>query len=174
MGRFTDVRSIPGVYLLVDLDEKPLYVGQSGKLRGRLEQHFIRQDSSTTADGLLDIYDVLRIYVWYAERDPAAPLDALEAALYQRFPPRWDRAVPAFSGPLPDLRLDNADITIGILDSPEQLAVRREPLERIEAKLLHLLRAVRKAKIWGASPAVRQALARHAEELGDHFRRFLG
>ena len=62
-------------------------------------------------------------------------------------------------------------MVIGILDSPEELSVRRQPLERIEAKLLHLIRAVRKAKISGASPGVRQALARHAEELGEHFGR---
>ena len=57
----------PGVYLLFDLDDRPLYVGKSGTLRSRLEQHFIRQDSSATADGLLDIYDVLRVSVWYAD-----------------------------------------------------------------------------------------------------------
>jgi excinuclease UvrABC nuclease subunit len=76
MGKFSRVRNTPGVYVLFDLDERPLYVGKSGKLRGRLEQHFIRQDSSATADGLLDIYDVLRVAVWYAEGD----LDAYEAA----------------------------------------------------------------------------------------------
>jgi hypothetical protein len=166
MGKFSRVRNTPGVYVLFDLDERPLYVGKSGKLRGRLEQHFIRQDSSATADGLLDIYDVLRVAVWYAEGD----LDAYEAAAYRQFPPRWNRAVPEWSGQLPTLTLDNADVVVGILDSPEEVAVRRQPLERIEAKLLHLIRAVRKAKISGASPAIRRALHRHAEELGELFR----
>jgi hypothetical protein len=170
MGRFGDLRNVPGVYVLFDLDERPLYVGKSGKLRGRLEQHFVRQDSSATADGLLDIYDVLRVAVWYAAGD----LDAYEAAAYRQFPPRWNRAVPEWPGPLPTLTLDNADIVVGILDSAEELAVRRQPLKRIEAKLLHLIRAVRKAKISGASPAIRKALARHAEELSDLFRRSLG
>src|SRR4051794_36794562 len=173
MGRFTDVRNVPGVYLLIDLDERPLYVGKSGTLRGRLEQHFIRQDSSATADGLLDIYDVLRVYVWYADRDPAFTLDAYEAAAYRDFPPRWNRAVPSWPGPLPSLAVESAEVVIGILDSPEEVAVRRQPLERIEAKLLHLLRAVRKARVSGASPAVRKALSRHAEELTALFGRFV-
>lgn len=171
MGRFSDVRNVAGVYLLLDLDERPLYVGKSGTLRSRLEQHFVRQDSSATADGLLDIYDVLRVCVWYADPEAGVPVDAFEAAAYQSFPPRWNRAVPVHEGPLPVLTLENADVVIGILDSPEELAVRRQPLERIEAKLLHLIRAVRKAKISGASPGVRQALARHAEELGELFDR---
>ena len=173
MPKFETIRNVPGVYVLFDLDEQPLYVGKSTTLRSRLEQHFIRQDSSATADGLLDIYDVLRVAVWYAKRDSNASLDAFEAAAYQCFPPRWNRAVPSCPGPLPALSLEDADAVIGILDSPEELAVRRQPLQRVEAKLLHLLRAVRKAKISGASPGVRKALARHAEELGDLFGRLL-
>lgn len=174
MGRFSDVRNVPGVYLLIDLDDRPLYFGKSTTLRSRLEQHFIRQDSSATADGLLDIYDVLRVVVWYVDRDPSFSLEAYETAVYQRFETRWNRAVPVWSGPVPSLTLDEADVSIGILDSPEELSVRRQPLQRIEAKLLHLLRAVRKAKISGASPGVRQALARHADELSELFRLTIG
>jgi hypothetical protein len=129
MGRFRDVRNVPGVYLLLDLDERSRYVGKSGTLRGRLEQHFVRQDSSATADGQLDLYDVLRVIVWYADRDPAFPLDAYEAAAYLAFPPSWNRAMPAHDGPLPALSLEDADVAIGILDSPEELAVRRRPLD---------------------------------------------
>jgi hypothetical protein len=173
MGRFSQVRNVPGVYLLIDLDEKPLYVGKSGKLRDRLEQHFIRQDSSATADGLLDIYDVKLVVAWYADREPVFPLEAYESAAYLKFPPRWNRAVPVHSDSLPELTIENADVAIGILNSAEELAVRGQALERIEAKLLHLLRAVRKAKISGASPGVRRALARHAQELSELFDRLL-
>jgi hypothetical protein len=66
---------------------------------------------------------------------------------------------------LPKVQISTADVVVGILDRPERLAVRHEPFERIEAKLLHLLRAVRKAKISGASPSVRDALHQHAREL---------
>jgi hypothetical protein len=179
MGQFTDVRNIPGIYLLLDIDMNPLYAGKSKHLRTRIEQHFVRQDSSATADGLLDIYDVVKVVVWYAypkyqlfvEEDASVkermqPLDILEAAVCKQFEPRWNRAKPVtWAGPMPKLTIEDADIVVGILDSPEQIAVRREPLERIEAKLLHLMRATRKAKISGASPAVRRALFRHAEEL---------
>jgi hypothetical protein len=100
------------------------------------------------------------------------PLDILEAAVCRRYEPRWNRAKPvSWAGPLPQVTLENADVVVGILDSPEEIAVRRQPLERIEAKLLHLLRGVRKAKISGASPAVRKALGRHARELADLFGR---
>jgi hypothetical protein len=117
MGRFGDVLNVPGVYVLFDLDKQALYAGQSKTLRSRLEQHFIRQDSSATADGLLDIYDVLTVAVWYAypkyelfrEEDDSArermePLDILEAAICKQFEPRWNRAKPvSWAGPLPVL-----------------------------------------------------------------------
>ena len=141
-------RNQPGVYLLLDLDEQPLYVGQSKYLRKRLTQHFIRQNSDVVADGLLDIYDVLKISVWYAharselfpEHEEAflermEPLDILEAAVYKQFEPRWNRAKPiSWAGPMPTLTLENADACIDMLDSREELDMRRRPLERIEAK----------------------------------------
>lgn len=166
MSRFSEVRDVAGVYLLLDLDERPLYAGKSGSLRSRLLQHFVRQDSSATADGILDVYEVVRVLVWYAQ--PAYPLAAYEAALIREHTPRWNRGAVAFAGELPTLLLNEPDVEVGLLDSPEQLAVRREPLERIETKLLHLLRAVRKARISGASTATMAALARHAQELHKH------
>jgi hypothetical protein len=167
MARFSEIRDVPGVYLLLDLDEQPLYAGKSGSLRSRLMQHFVRQDSSATADGLLDVYEVMRVLVWYAA--PEFPLEAYEAALVQAHTPRWNRGAVVHTGALPALALDMPDAVVGLLDSPEQLAVRREPLERIETKLLHLLRAVRKARISGASPATLAALSRHADELKELF-----
>jgi excinuclease UvrABC nuclease subunit len=159
---FSDVKNLPGVYLLVDLDEQPLYVGKSKALRNRLEQHFVAQNSSATADGLLDVYDVLRVYIWYWNY---TALDVAESAMQLQFQPRWNRALPTVSTGLPVLSLETASVVVGILDSPELVALRREPLERAENKLLHLLRAVRKARISGASPDTRQALLKHAEEI---------
>jgi hypothetical protein len=168
MPGFEQVRNVPGVYLLTDLDDRALYAGRSLRVRTRLQQHFIRQNSSATADGLLDLYDVLCVYVWYCD---AVDLVAFETAIYSTHNPRWNRAVPRYEGTLPDVRLDTVDSVIGILDQPEQLAVRRDLLERTEAKLLHLLRAVRKARISGASPEIHMALQAHAQELIDLLKR---
>lgn len=86
MPRFESVRNVLGAYLLLDLDERPLYAGKSRTLRGRLLQHFVRQDSSVTAHGILDVYDVLRVLVWYAV--PPYPLEAYETALIETHSPR--------------------------------------------------------------------------------------
>jgi hypothetical protein len=133
-------------------------------VRNRLLEHFVGQNSSVTADGILDLYDVLRVYVWYCDR---ADLGAFETAASLAFKPRWNRADIASAISVPELNVAEPDEVIGIHDSPEELARRREPLERAENKLLHLLRAVRKVRVSAASPASRQLLRAHAQELVD-------
>src|SRR5438045_2663461 len=117
MSKFCAVRNSPGVYLFIGLDGNPLYAGQSSFLRTRLERHFIRQDSPAVADGLLDIYDVLRVYVWYADprlalfpeeddsvREPWWDLNTLEFVACDKFKPRWNRNKPVpLAGPKPKL-----------------------------------------------------------------------
>jgi excinuclease UvrABC nuclease subunit len=161
---FAVVGDRPGVYLIVDLDERPLYVGKSNRVRNRLLEHFVGQNSSVTADGILDLYDVLRVYVWYCDK---SDLGACETAASLAFKPRWNRADIFSATSVPELKVSDADEVIGIHDSPEELARRRDPLERAENKLLHLLRAVRKVRVSGASQASRQLLRDHAQELVD-------
>jgi hypothetical protein len=155
------IRDSPGVYLLLDLDERPLYVGKSNRLRNRLNQHFLLQNSSATADGLLDVYEVLRVHIWYGAADD---LDDMEASLFASFQPRFNRA-SLRSSPQSRRELPLAsDVSIDLIDQAT-LAARRRQYERIESKLLHLLRGVRKAKFAGASPAVERALLQHIREL---------
>jgi hypothetical protein len=164
---FSTLRDEPGVYLLVDLDDKPLYAGKSEKIRKRMRQHFVSQNSSVTSDGLLDLFEVLRVHVWYCD---SMRLDACETALHHQFAPSWNRAPARSEEDMNHSTLQgSADVVIDLIQSPEELALRREPLERIEAKLLHLVRGVRKAKISGTSPGIDRALYLHAEELVELF-----
>jgi hypothetical protein len=79
MARFSGIRDVPGAYLLLDLDERPLYARKSSTLRTRLLQRSVRQENSATADGLLDVYEVLRVLVWYTA--PPYAVEAYEAVL---------------------------------------------------------------------------------------------
>lgn len=139
----------PGVYLLLDLDGNPLYVGKSRELKTRLAQRFFRQDSSVTSDGLLDVYDVWRVLGWYV--DVPDSLDGTEALLFTHFTPRFNRLKPKAGAVELPLDLEAPDFDVALVEEPE-LGHRRQSLARIENKLLHLLRATRKARISGASP----------------------
>jgi hypothetical protein len=94
IGRFNEIINRPSVYVLFDLDEQALYAGKSKTLRTRLEQHSIRQNSSATADDLLDIFDVLKVVIWYVQprfqliSDHKVPRPALMSGLALRLPTR--------------------------------------------------------------------------------------
>src|SRR5262249_15986474 len=83
----------------------------------------------------------------------------------RKFKPRWNRQAPAWAGPLPEISLEEAALIIRLVDSDEELRIRRQSVLRIEAKLFHMLRALRKARVSGASPAILRALETHSKEL---------
>jgi hypothetical protein len=177
MFNLRHVKNASGVYLMLDLDDQPVYAGHAKRVRARLGQHFERQSSNVVADGLLDIYEVRTVVIWYrAERPPLPfeaeielkekqPLEIWEAAVCLQHKPKWNRNTPICNCPLPPMPIKEADLRIEIVETPEDLLFRNQPLQRTENKLLHMLRAVRKARISGASPKVWRALAIHAKEL---------
>jgi hypothetical protein len=175
------VKQAPGVYLMLDLDKNPVYAGQAKNMRKRLREHFINQRSDVLTDVLLDIYEVQSVALWYAveridlpfsmddEQAPDViarkhPLDVLEAALLREFRPRWNRVKTEWGAGLPVLTLENVNCIIPVVEGKE-LEVRRDAGQRIETKLLHILRAVRKVRISGGSRTVRWGLTQHINEL---------
>jgi hypothetical protein len=179
------VKRAPGVYVMMDLDEQPVYGGQSRNLQKRLVDHLIRQRSNVVTDGLLDIYEVRSVLIWYQARDTPLPLvheddqvlgdhlDILEAAILWRYRSRWNRGKPSWAGDPSELRLDDPHAVIPLIESSEELRFRSDRMERIENRLLHMLRAVRKARISGAPPKVLRGLSLHADELAELARRGL-
>lgn len=83
MPSFEQVRDVAGVYLLTDLDGHVLYAGRSRTVRTRLLQHFVRQDSSATADGLLDLYAELHLLRAVRKTTLSGAAPAVRAALHQ-------------------------------------------------------------------------------------------
>jgi excinuclease UvrABC nuclease subunit len=73
---------IPGVYCFYDLDDTPVYVGQSSDIRSRLRQHLVRQDSSVVSYGRLDIWDLSRLEWW-----ETSDKDIAEEALVHKYSP---------------------------------------------------------------------------------------
>jgi hypothetical protein len=181
MSALDDVRKAPGVYLLLDLDGEPAYAGQSSNLWKRLRDHLVDQRSDVVTDVLLDVYEVREVVIWYHikelalplrtddDHDPDVmakrqPLEAMEAALMRR-KPRWNRKKSRWSGlEACELTYDNCDLRLPIISDAE-LGERQKRLRRIEAKLLHLLRAVRKASVSGEPRKALWGLMQHASDL---------
>lgn len=85
------VRSLTGkigVYVLGDLDNVPLYVGQSAKegIRKRVQRHLTSARSDVIANRQIDVWEVA--FVWEYPVATAADMNTLEAALFHHFNPQ--------------------------------------------------------------------------------------
>src|SRR5437879_2993670 len=101
--RTTAARSLPketGVYALCDLDEIPIYVGQSvDGIRARVRRHLTSARSDVIANRQLDVWEIAFVWAWpVAERRKLKPggkatitpqekarIDLIERALYHDY-----------------------------------------------------------------------------------------
>lgn len=89
-----DLSKVPqaaGVYLLEDFNGNAAYVGMSSRLRARIEQHFIRRDSSITTGAAAASLNPDRIHTikwWLEERFTNREwLEAAELVAFEVFEP---------------------------------------------------------------------------------------
>ncbi|GAK34338.1 hypothetical protein JCM17846_33270 [Iodidimonas nitroreducens] len=76
-----------GVYVLADLDNVPIYVGQSKDgIRKRVQRHLTSARSDVIANRQIDVWEVA--YVWAFPIDDAEVISALEAALFHQLHPQ--------------------------------------------------------------------------------------
>ena len=73
-----------GVYLLCDLDNVPMYVGQSvDGIRSRVARHLTSARSDIIANRQIDVWEIA--YVWTYPLDDRAEIGPLEAQLFHHF-----------------------------------------------------------------------------------------
>ena len=78
-----------GVYLFIDYDGKPIYVGQTTeKLRTRIRRHLTNQRTDAVAMRVLDPFEVAEVEMWpfwdLEGRDSGDTLDRAEFTVYQK------------------------------------------------------------------------------------------
>jgi hypothetical protein len=73
-----------GVYVLCDLDNIPVYVGQSKDgIRQRVQRHLTSARSDVIANRQIDVWEIA--FVWEYPVEEKSDLDPLEAALFHNF-----------------------------------------------------------------------------------------
>lgn len=73
-----------GVYVLADLDNVPIYVGQSKDgIRSRVARHLTSARSDIIANRQIDVWEIA--YVWTYPVDDPKDISALEAALFHHY-----------------------------------------------------------------------------------------
>src|SRR5271169_4861676 len=87
-----------GCYVLCDLDETPIYVGQSiDGIRARVNRHLTSARSDIIANRQIDVWEIAYVKAWPVEI--ASEIGPLEAVLFRAF----DQTKPLMNGSIPPL-----------------------------------------------------------------------
>ena len=107
----------PGVYALCDLDEIPIYVGQSKDgIRNRVRRHLTSARSDVIANRQLDVWEVAYVWAYPCDVDRCS---RLEAFLYHHF----NRQSPLFNGAEPPIEPTPVDMPFNRAPEPAQRAL---------------------------------------------------
>lgn len=165
----TTVPTGPGVYCMFDLADAPAYAGQTGNLRSRLRQHFIRQDSSVSSYGRLDPRDISYVTWWTTKQTDPAEQDLLvEFQPYLNF--SAERDTQPTDG---EIDVEEPSGSIALMSEDEQ-AFRRQPYNRAKQKIEHINRMVDKIKYADHSDDTRRTLYEHKRILEENLQDLLG
>lgn len=160
-----------GVYALCDLDQVPLYVGQSvDGIRSRVRRHLTSARSDVIANRQIDVWEIAYVWAWpVADR---AEIEPLEAALFQKF----DAEKPLMNGKV--LPLPQGEIiapkkqVVQVIDEAERQR-RLRPERRLERQIRQYGILVDYIQNVKSAPHLKRALDAHFERLVSYHKTFL-
>lgn len=161
-----------GVYALCDLDEVPIYVGQSTDgIRRRVRRHLTSARSDVIANRQLDVWEIAFVWAWpVSDVSQIAPLEAHMFHRYHSKSPLMNGSIPAkprklgFSVP----GLERTQIM-----SDEEIETRRDAAYRLPRQAEHFVRLVDHILNVKDSPELRRSLEAHFERLSSYYDKFL-
>lgn len=130
-----------GVYILCDLDNVPVYVGQSKDgIRQRVQRHLTSARSDVIANRQIDVWEIA--YVWEYPVEEKSHLDPLEAALFHRF----NATSRLMNGtnplePLSDISIPEPANAIQVMPDHE-ISERKNTEQRLPRQALHYAQLV--------------------------------
>ena len=94
-----------GVYILADLDNKPVYVGQSTDgIRQRVQRHLTSARSDVIANRQIDVWEIA--FVWQYPVPNVADIAEIEARLFHWFDPKSR----LMNGKIPPMPVNTEDV----------------------------------------------------------------
>jgi len=125
-----------GVYILSDLDNVPLYVGQSKDgIRQRVQRHLTSARSDIIANRQIDVWEIA--FVWAYPVHTKSELNDLETALFYKF----DAVNPLMNGKRPDplsqvIEIPEPTQIIQVIPDGD-LDDKRSPSQRLPRQAVH-------------------------------------
>ncbi len=131
-----------GVYLFIDYDGEPIYVGQTKeKLRTRIRRHLTNQRTDAVAMRVLDPFEVAEIEMWpFWDLDPKDAGDTLDRAEYTVY--EYALSASKFDAVLNEGEIAETDL----IDLPQSVRGAVLPNEARESREHPDLRLARRAR----------------------------
>ena len=162
-----------GVYVLADLDNVPIYVGQSKDgIRRRVQRHLTSARSDVIANRQIDVWEVA--FVWAFPVDDAKVISTLEAALFHQLHPR-SRLMNGKLPPVPpaDFQIPEPATIVQVM-SNEEIDEKKDPDLRLPRQAQHYAQLVAHFVAVKNSNQVAGAMDAHFERLAKYHRTMLG
>ncbi len=162
-----------GVYVLCDLDNVPLYVGQSKDgIRARVRRHLTSARSDIIANRQIDIWEVA--YVWAYPVLAKSEIGPLEALLYHHFNPQSqliNGSVPAPTHGLDSVPEPSQKIQVM---ATEEIASRKQSPHRLPRQASHYAEIVGHFLEVKQSKQIAKAMSAHFQRLARYHQDLLG
>lgn len=161
-----------GVYVLCDLDNVPIYVGQSKDgIRSRVARHLTSARSDIIANRQIDVWEIA--YVWTYPVTSIATINNLEAQLFHAFNPQsplMNGTVPAYA----DYGVAPEPVQIIQVMPDDEIRERRDPAHRLPRQAVHYAQIVDHFLSVKNSPQIARAMDAHFGRLQKYHRTLLG
>lgn len=162
-----------GVYALCDLDEVPIYVGQSvDGIRARVRRHLTSARSDIIANRQVDVWEIAYVWAWPCENKDT--INSLEAFLFHQFDTQsrlMNGTIPANPEALPFSAPEKSRIQIM---PDEEIEIRRNPSRRLPRQSQFYFQLVDHILNVKDSPELRRSLAAHFDRLSRYHHHFIG
>ena len=162
-----------GVYVLADLDNVPIYVGQSTEaIYKRVQRHLTSARSDVIANRQIDVWEVA--YVWEYPLNDRAVMGQLEAALFHHFDPK-SRLMNGTIPPVPPAGFTIPDPNKIVQVMPDaEIAEKKDPELRLPRQAKHYADIVGHFLVVKNSKQIARAMDAHFERLSKYHRVLLG
>lgn len=162
-----------GVYVLADLDNVPIYVGQSKDgIRARVARHLTSARSDIIANRQIDVWEIA--YVWAYPVEDKSEINDLEAVLFHHFDPDsqlMNGTLPRSPEILPPLPVA---VQVVQVMSDEEIEDRRQPEQRLPRQANHYAQIVGHFLAVKNSSQIARAMSAHFERLKRYHALLLG
>ena len=162
-----------GCYVLCDLDQVPIYVGQStDSIRSRVNRHLTSARSDIIANRQVDVWEIAWVWAYPVER--REDIGPLEDALFHEFHEQsalMNGKIP----PVPARRIKIPEPTQVVqVMSDEEIAEKRDPDLRLPRQAEHYSQIVGHYLAVKNSPEIAVAIQAHFQRLEKYHRQLLG